>query len=83
MDSANAFVGHTSCHERVGDTNMNIERRKFDTLVIGAGGSGLRAALQMAQAEAKVADADAPADNGNHASTDFTDYPDFKICEHL
>ncbi len=34
---------------------MNIERRKFDTLVIGAGGGGLRAALQMAQAEAKVA----------------------------
>ncbi len=34
---------------------MNIERRKFDTLVIGAGGGGLRAALQMSQAEAKVA----------------------------
>jgi len=34
---------------------MNIERRKFDTLVIGAGGGGLRAALQMAQAEANVA----------------------------
>jgi len=34
---------------------MNIERRKFDTLVIGAGGGGLRAALQMAEAEAHVA----------------------------
>jgi len=34
---------------------MSIERRKFDTLVIGAGGGGLRAALQMSQAEAKVA----------------------------
>lgn len=31
------------------------ERRKFDTLVIGAGGGGLRAALQLAQAEASVA----------------------------
>lgn len=29
--------------------------RKFDTLVIGAGGGGLRAALQLAQAEASVA----------------------------
>lgn len=34
---------------------MNIERRKFDTLVIGAGGGGLRAALQMAEADSKVA----------------------------
>lgn len=34
---------------------MNIDRRKFDTLVIGAGGGGLRAALQMAEAEAHVA----------------------------
>ena len=34
---------------------MNIARRKFDVLVIGAGGGGLRAALQLAQAEAKVA----------------------------
>ncbi|MDX9741544.1 MAG: succinate dehydrogenase flavoprotein subunit [Gammaproteobacteria bacterium] len=31
------------------------ERRRFDTLVIGAGGGGLRAALQLAQAEASVA----------------------------
>jgi len=30
-------------------------RRKFDTLVIGAGGGGLRAALQLSQAEANVA----------------------------
>ncbi len=29
--------------------------RKFDTLVIGAGGGGLRAALQLAQADASVA----------------------------
>ncbi len=34
---------------------MNIPRRRFDTLVIGAGGSGLRAALQLARAEADVA----------------------------
>ena len=34
---------------------MTIERRKFDTLVIGAGGGGLRAALQMAVADASVA----------------------------
>ena len=33
----------------------DIPRRRFDTLVIGAGGGGLRAALQLAQAEAKVA----------------------------
>ncbi|MBI5450630.1 MAG: succinate dehydrogenase flavoprotein subunit [Gammaproteobacteria bacterium] len=32
-----------------------IERRRFDALVIGAGGGGLRAALQLAQAEADVA----------------------------
>jgi len=32
-----------------------VERRRFDTLVIGAGGGGLRAALQLAQAEAAVA----------------------------
>ncbi len=34
---------------------MNIIRRKFDTLVIGAGGAGLRAALQLSQADARVA----------------------------
>lgn len=34
---------------------MKITRRKFDTLVIGAGGAGLRAALQLSQAEAMVA----------------------------
>jgi succinate dehydrogenase, flavoprotein subunit, E. coli/mitochondrial subgroup len=32
-----------------------LATRKFDTLVIGAGGGGLRAALQLAQAEASVA----------------------------
>jgi succinate dehydrogenase / fumarate reductase flavoprotein subunit len=32
-----------------------IARRRFDALVIGAGGGGLRAALQLAQAEARVA----------------------------
>ncbi len=34
---------------------MNIPRRKFDVLIIGAGGAGLRAALQLSHAEANVA----------------------------
>ncbi len=34
---------------------MNIPRRRFDCLVIGAGGAGLRTALQLAQGEAHVA----------------------------
>jgi succinate dehydrogenase flavoprotein subunit len=34
---------------------MSLPRRRFDVLVIGAGGGGLRAALQLAQAEANVA----------------------------
>ncbi|WP_019569940.1 succinate dehydrogenase flavoprotein subunit [Thioalkalivibrio sp. ALE11] len=34
---------------------MNVTRRKFDALIIGAGGAGLRAALQLSNAEAKVA----------------------------
>jgi succinate dehydrogenase / fumarate reductase flavoprotein subunit len=33
----------------------NIPKRAFDALVIGAGGGGLRAALQLAQADASVA----------------------------
>lgn len=34
---------------------MNVQRRRFDCLVIGAGGAGLRTALQLAQGEAHVA----------------------------
>ena len=34
---------------------MSLLRRKFDTLVIGAGGAGLRAALALAEADATVA----------------------------
>jgi len=34
---------------------MNIPHRKFDSLIIGAGGAGLRAALQLSTAEARVA----------------------------
>ena len=34
---------------------MSLARRRFDCLVIGAGGGGLRAALQLAQAELHVA----------------------------
>ena len=37
------------------NSSSKIVTRKFDTLVIGAGGAGLRAALQLSQAEAKVA----------------------------
>ncbi len=33
----------------------DIKRRQFDSLIIGAGGGGLRAALQLAQADASVA----------------------------
>jgi len=36
-------------------TIPNIQRRRFDTLIIGAGGGGLRAALQLAEADASVA----------------------------
>jgi len=35
--------------------SVEIEKRRFDTLVIGAGGGGLRAALQLAQDDAAVA----------------------------
>jgi len=34
---------------------MTIKKRRFDSLVIGAGGGGLRAALQLAEADANVA----------------------------
>ena len=34
---------------------MDLPHRRFDTLIIGAGGGGLRAALQLSQAEARVA----------------------------
>ncbi len=34
---------------------MNVARRKFDALIIGAGGAGLRAALQLASGDAQVA----------------------------
>ena len=33
----------------------SIQRRRFDALIIGAGGGGLRAALQLAEADANVA----------------------------
>ena len=32
-----------------------LEQRRFDTLILGAGGAGLRAALQLSDAEARVA----------------------------
>ena len=40
---------------RTGYGVMTLAKRKFDTLVIGSGGGGLRAALQLSQAEADVA----------------------------
>ena len=36
-------------------TLAGVARRRFDCLVIGAGGGGLRAALQLAEADARVA----------------------------
>jgi len=33
----------------------DVGRRRFDALILGAGGAGLRAALQLAQAQAHVA----------------------------
>ena len=37
------------------DKRKNITYRRFDTLIIGAGGGGLRAALQLSEADASVA----------------------------
>ncbi len=34
---------------------MTLQRRKFDALIIGAGGGGLRAALQLSRADSNVA----------------------------
>ena len=34
---------------------MAIEKRSFDAVIVGAGGAGLRAALQLAHANLKVA----------------------------
>ncbi|HEB81407.1 MAG TPA: succinate dehydrogenase flavoprotein subunit [Gammaproteobacteria bacterium] len=36
-------------------TGQTVERRQFDTLIIGAGGGGLRAALKLAEADLNVA----------------------------
>jgi succinate dehydrogenase / fumarate reductase, flavoprotein subunit len=36
-------------------TNSNITRRKFDVVIVGAGGSGMRASLQLARAGLNVA----------------------------
>jgi succinate dehydrogenase / fumarate reductase, flavoprotein subunit len=36
-------------------TNNNIARRKFDVVIVGAGGSGMRASLQLARAGLNVA----------------------------
>ena len=36
-------------------TNANITKRKFDVVIIGAGGSGMRAALELSRAGLNVA----------------------------
>ena len=36
-------------------SNNNITRRKFDVVIVGAGGSGMRASLQLARAGLNVA----------------------------
>ena len=36
-------------------TNASISKRKFDVVIVGAGGSGMRASLQLARAGLKVA----------------------------
>lgn len=35
---------------------QNLPRRKFDVVIVGAGGSGMRASLQLARAGLKVAE---------------------------
>ncbi|MCU7958893.1 MAG: FAD-binding protein [gamma proteobacterium symbiont of Bathyaustriella thionipta] len=35
--------------------NPPLERRRFDTLILGAGGAGLRAALQLSDSKRRVA----------------------------
>ncbi len=42
-------------NERTARERPSIERRQFDTLIIGAGGGGLRASLQLAEADLSVA----------------------------
>ena len=36
-------------------TKHNITRRKFDVVIVGAGGSGMRASLQLSRAGLNVA----------------------------
>jgi succinate dehydrogenase / fumarate reductase flavoprotein subunit len=46
---------NTTSIERRPIERRPIERRQFDTLIIGAGGGGLRASLQLAEADLSVA----------------------------
>ncbi len=46
------YLGHNDC---MGTMSMAIARNKFDAVIIGAGGAGMRAALQMANSGLKVA----------------------------
>lgn len=46
------YLGLNDC---VGAISMTVARNKFDAVIIGAGGAGMRAALQMANSGLKVA----------------------------
>ncbi len=51
-------LGHPSALENVNPmsyTSNNIARRRFDVVIVGAGGSGMRASLQLARAGLNVA----------------------------
>ncbi len=52
MAPKSVYLGHDDC---VGTIRMTIARNKFDAVIIGAGGAGMRAALQLANSGLKVA----------------------------
>ena len=51
LDSS-VYLGLNDC---MGAMSMTIARNKFDAVIIGAGGAGMRAALQLANSGLKVA----------------------------
>jgi succinate dehydrogenase / fumarate reductase flavoprotein subunit len=46
---------HLGHHDSLGALSMAIARNKFDAVIIGAGGAGMRASLQLANSGLKVA----------------------------
>lgn len=52
MASESVYLGLNDC---LGTISMTIPRNKFDAVIIGAGGAGMRAALQLANSGLKVA----------------------------